>query len=147
MAFAMFVYSILALPYPGSLFIYHLFLIARGETTREYLNSHKFLKKDRHRPFTQASMLRNWISVLTRPRPPTYMQFRKSYVPGDVRFGYTVPKRARKKELRNRYSVQGGAPAVNGNGNGGVEMKELGGKPQVKAAGAGLSGPVDRTPR
>lgn len=163
-AFAMFIYAILALPYPGSLFIYHLFLIARGETTREYLNSHKFLKKDRHRPFTQASWLRNWTSVLMRPRPPSYMQFRHAYREGDVRLGYEVPKKQRRKELKGRYAVQGQGQGNGGAGGvNGVEMKQLptsnagGGqvqKPQAKPAGNGpigaggvAVGPVNNTPR
>jgi hypothetical protein len=61
--FATFIYGILGVPYLLSLGVYHLFLMARGETTREYLNSHKFLKKDRHRPFTQGSSLKNWLVV------------------------------------------------------------------------------------
>ena len=160
-AFAMFLYSILALPYPGSLFIYHLFLIARGETTREYLNSHKFLPKDRHRPFAQSSLWRNWTAVLLRPRPPTYLQFKRSYVPGDVRFGHTVPKRERKRDLRGRYSVRGrSAPGMNGKGKGekggnaALEMKQLPPLPPPSrpatagvGGGGGLSGPMDRTPR
>ena len=66
---------------------YHLFLIRRGETTREYLNSHKFLKRDRHRPFDQGHFLKNWIVVIFRPRPPTYLQFHDKYIDGDQRFG------------------------------------------------------------
>jgi palmitoyltransferase ZDHHC9/14/18 len=159
-AFAMFLYSILALPYPGSLFGYHLFLIARGETTREYLNSHKFLKKDRHRPFSQSGLLRNWMSVLMRPRPPTYLQFRHPYTPGDTRMGHTVPKKQRKRDLKNRYSTTG--PAGGGaNGNaGGMEMKSLPPlppntastqgqprKPEVRSPTTGDgTGVVDRTP-
>ncbi|RDW63876.1 palmitoyltransferase-3 [Coleophoma crateriformis] len=85
--FAMFIYGILATPYPAALMFYHLFLMARGETTREYLNSHKFLKKDRHRPFTQGSAIKNWIVVLCRPRPPTYLTFKQKYQEGDQRFG------------------------------------------------------------
>ena len=166
MAFAMFIYSLLALPYPASLFTYHLFLIARGETTREYLNSHKFMKKDRHRPFAQSLLLQNWISVLIRPRPPTYMQFKHRYDEGDTRFGHTLPKKERKRDLRNRYSVQGVGPtAVGGGGGGGngmgngngtktdVEMKQLSPnpapaqgqqqqtmKPQARAPGGNVTG-------
>ncbi|KAF5862670.1 Eukaryotic peptide chain release factor GTP-binding subunit [Aspergillus alliaceus] len=82
---AMVLYGAIAAPYPASLWAYHLFLVGRGETTREYLNSHKFVKADRHRPFTQGSIFQNWISVFGRPRPPTYMQFKKSYREGDQR--------------------------------------------------------------
>ncbi len=159
-AFAMILYSLLALPYPGSLFIYHLWLTARGETTREYLNSHKFPKKDRHRPFTQSTTLMNWVSTLLRPRPPTYMQFKRTHRPGDTRFGHAVPKRQRVKDFKGRYAVQGNGGRANGgpaNGGGEVEMKQFsttmptgaqGGKakPQAKSAG-GVSGPVNSTPR
>jgi len=55
--FAMVIYGAVATPYLLALMVYHLFLMGRGETTREYLNSHKFLKKDRHRPFTQGNIL------------------------------------------------------------------------------------------
>ncbi|EED13892.1 DHHC zinc finger membrane protein, putative [Talaromyces stipitatus ATCC 10500] len=84
--FAMVIYGALGAPYPAALWIYHLWLVGRGETTREYLNSHKFAKADRLRPFTQGNVLRNWISVLARPRPPTYLQFKKPYQQGDQRF-------------------------------------------------------------
>lgn len=137
--FAMFLYAILALSYPGSLSVYHLFLIGRGETTREYLNSHKFPLKDRHRPFTQASRFANWTSVLVRPRPPSYMQFKRRHQPGDSRLGHEVPKGQRRREMKGRYSVRG----ANGQtqANGAVEMK------QFSSTGPGVSGPVNRTPR
>ncbi|KAL4805498.1 DHHC palmitoyltransferase-domain-containing protein [Aspergillus unguis] len=83
--FAMFIYGALAAPYPASLWAYHLFLVGRGETTREYLNSHKFAKADRHRPFTQGNVIRNWMTVFGRARPPTYMQFKERYQEGDQR--------------------------------------------------------------
>ena len=85
--FAMFIYGVLVLPYPASLSGYHLFLMSRGETTREYLSSQKFAKSDRHRPFTQGKFIKNWISVLARPRPPTYLHFKRKYEEGDQRFG------------------------------------------------------------
>jgi palmitoyltransferase ZDHHC9/14/18 len=88
---AMVIYGVVAVPYPTSLWAYHMFLVGRGETTREYLNSHKFSKGDRHRPFTQGNILKNWIAVLGRPRPPTYMQFKKQYEDGDQRLD--TPKR------------------------------------------------------
>ncbi|RDL35940.1 Palmitoyltransferase [Venustampulla echinocandica] len=102
--FAMVIYGILATPYPAALMGYHLFLMGRGETTREYLNSHKFLKKDRHRPFTQANVFRNWIAVLCRPRPPTYLNFKRKYEDGDQRFGERKDKRT--APLKTEY--QGG---------------------------------------
>ncbi|KAG0154407.1 hypothetical protein PDIDSM_1788 [Penicillium digitatum] len=70
--------------------------VGRGETTREYLNSHKFAKPDRHRPFTQGNILKNWIAVFGRPRPPTYMEFKRRHEDGDQRLDlqrrkYRVP--------------------------------------------------------
>ncbi|KAK5164201.1 Eukaryotic peptide chain release factor GTP-binding subunit [Saxophila tyrrhenica] len=165
MAFAMFIYCVLALPYPGSLFAYHLFLIARGETTREYLNTHKFPKKDRHRPFSQATLVQNWVSVLVRPRPPSYMQFKKRYEAGDQRLGHTAPKKERRKDLRNRYSVQGtnGTTAKGANGSiapEGHEMKQLPPLPPPSShgqqgvqlqgpsnGGGGVVGAANSTPR
>lgn len=85
--FAMVIYGFLAFLYPAALMGYHVFLMARGETTREFLNSHKFLKKDRYRAFTQGNMFKNWITVLCRPRPPTYYQFKSPYEAGDQRLG------------------------------------------------------------
>lgn len=85
--FAMAIYSVLAFPYPLALTLYHLFLMARGETTREYLNSHKFVKSERHRAFTQDNIIKNMVVTLCRPRPPTYMHFKRDYEDGDQRFG------------------------------------------------------------
>ena len=85
--FAMVIYGFLGALYPTALMGYHLFLVGRGETTREYLNSQKFLKKDRHRPFTQGNIFKNWVVVFLRPRPPTYMNFKRKYEDGDQRFG------------------------------------------------------------
>lgn len=85
--FVLFLYGLIAFPYPAALTGYHLFLMGRGETTREYLNSQKFPKKDRHRPFNQGRIIKNWIVVLCRPRPPTYLEFKHHYEPGDQRFG------------------------------------------------------------
>nr|CAG4643036.1 EOG090X01OT [Ilyocryptus agilis] len=91
--FAMVIYGFIAFLYPAALMGYHVFLMARGETTREYLNSHKFVKKDRYRAFTQGSWFKNWFVVLCRPRPPTYYGFKKSFGQGDQRFSTT--KRAK----------------------------------------------------
>ncbi|RKF56374.1 Palmitoyltransferase erf2 [Erysiphe neolycopersici] len=93
--FFMVLYGFIAFPYPAALMGYHLFLMGRGETTREYLNSHKFLKKDRHRPFTQGNVFTNWIIVLCRPRPPSYLSLKQKYEPGDQRFG----ERRKKKDV------------------------------------------------
>ncbi len=110
----MFFYGLLAAPYPGCLLIYHLYLMGRGETTREFLTSSKFLKKDRHRPFSQGSFLKNWLVVLLRPRPPTYYHFKKEYEDGDRRFGDRRGKRT--------------APLVPEQQGGGVmEMQNVGG--------------------
>jgi DHHC palmitoyltransferase len=106
--FAMVIYAALATPYPLALFGYHLFLMGRGETTREYLNSHKFLKKDRHRPFTQGSILKNWWVVLCRPRPPTYLHFKRKYEEGDQRFG----ERRGKRTAPLTKEAQGGGAEV-----------------------------------
>lgn len=122
--FAMCIYGLLAWTYPFSLGIYHLFLVGRGETTREYLNSHKFLKKDRHRPFTQGSIIKNWIAVLQRPRPPTYLHFKRMYEEGDQRFGPRKGKRT--------------APLTAEQQGGGVEMQDV---------REGFQGPVGRTMR
>ncbi|KAH6651796.1 DHHC palmitoyltransferase-domain-containing protein [Truncatella angustata] len=83
--FAMLIYGIIAFIYPAALMGYHVFLMARGESTREFLNSHKFLKKDRYRPFTQSSAWKNWAVVLCRPRPPTYYRFKNRFEEGDQR--------------------------------------------------------------
>ncbi|KAI1309542.1 palmitoyltransferase ERF2 [Xylaria venustula] len=86
-AFTLVIYAIFGALYPAALTGYHLFLMGRGETTREFLNSHKLLKQDRYRAFTQGSMWRNWVVVLCRPRPPTYYRFKDRYEEGDQRFG------------------------------------------------------------
>jgi palmitoyltransferase ZDHHC9/14/18 len=116
---AMCVYSFLILTYPMSLWGYHLFLMGRGETTREYLNSHKFQKKDRHRPFSQHSIFANWSSVFTRPRPPTYMRFRHRYEEGDQRLGEyrsrmaKQPKRSKKKGDMEMGEIKSGTASSN----------------------------------
>lgn len=100
--FALVIFSVLGFMYPAALMGYHLFLMGRGETTREFLNSHKFLKKDRYRAFTQGSMWKNWIVVLCRPRPPTYYRFKNPFEGGDQRFGI------------RRGQRDGGKPSENG---------------------------------
>ena len=112
-AFALFLYGLVVAPYPLCLFGYHLFLMARGETTREYLASHNFLRKDRHRPFDHGSWLRNWGVVLLRERAPTYLRFKDKYVEGDPRFG---PRRGKRE-----------APLVPAQQGGGMEMQKLSG--------------------
>ncbi len=85
--FAMFIYGLLAFLYPVALWVYHMMLVGKGETTREYLASRRFPKTERHRPFAQGNFMKNWISVLGRPRPPSYLHFKKGYQEGDQRFG------------------------------------------------------------
>jgi palmitoyltransferase ZDHHC9/14/18 len=113
--FAMVIYGALSAPYPASLWAYHLFLVGRGETTREYLNSHKFAKSDRHRPFTQGNIIRNWVSVFGRARPPTYMQFKEYYQEGDQRLS-TVKRKflPRNTEPRNDIEMQRVPPSDSG---------------------------------
>ncbi|KAL7272465.1 Eukaryotic peptide chain release factor GTP-binding subunit [Rhizina undulata] len=84
--FAMVIYGALAFPYPMALFGYHIFLMGRGETTREYLHGHKFVRSERHRPFSQKNLFKNFVVVLCRPRPPTYIQLKEKYQEGDQRF-------------------------------------------------------------
>lgn len=131
-AFALMLYAALAFAYPASLWGYHVFLIARGETTREYLNTMKFAPKDRHRPFSQSTWFRNWLAVLLRPRSPTYMQFRHRYREGDLRLGHVETKKARRKNQQGRYSV---------------EMERLPKQKEVQGGGRGVVGPVNSTPR
>ena len=125
--FAMFVYSLVIVPYPASLSAYHLFLMGRGETTREYLNSHKFQQKDRHRPFSQRSFLKNWASIVMRPRPPTYMMFKGHYEPGDRRIGGTA-KVQKDKRPADKES--------------GLEMKQL--NESSRGSSRGFAGPKGR---
>lgn len=91
--FAVLILAVLALCYPISLMGYHVFLMARGETTREYINSHKFIKSERYRPFSQRSTVKNLLGVLCRPRPPTYYQFKTKYRTGDQRLGLRRTRR------------------------------------------------------
>ncbi|KAI0870213.1 palmitoyltransferase ERF2 [Hypoxylon argillaceum] len=86
-ALVLIIYGALGFVYPIALAGYHLFLMARGETTREFLKSQKFLKQDRYLAFTQGSIWRNWVVVLCRPRPPSYYRFKDRYEEGDQRFG------------------------------------------------------------
>ncbi|SPN99975.1 related to ERF2 - protein involved in palmitoylation and localization of Ras2p [Cephalotrichum gorgonifer] len=100
--FAMVIYGLIAFLYPMALMSYHVFLMARGETTREYINSHKFAKSERYRAFTHNNWIRNWIVVLCRPRTPTYYGFKRKYTPGDQRLaedrGAAAARRARERD-------------------------------------------------
>ncbi|RVX72767.1 hypothetical protein B0A52_04166 [Exophiala mesophila] len=117
--FAMFIYGILAFVYPCSLWIYHLWLVGHGDTTREYLASRRFPKAERHRPFTQGNFIRNWITVLARPKPPTYLHFKKKYELGDRRFAASKSQRrgqggAEQQEAMEMKPVQGGGKSFEG---------------------------------
>ena len=114
-SFALIIYSILAAPYPIALVGYHLYLTGKAMTTREYLTNRKFLKEDRHRPYDEGSAFRNWASVLFRPRPPTYLHFKKGYETGDQRLGVV-----RGEKTRGRWTGPG-APQY--------EMKPVGPAP------------------
>lgn len=94
--FALVFIAILGFLYPAALMGYHIFLMARGETTREYMNSHKFVKKERYRPFSQRSIIRNLLAVLCRPRTPSYYNFKNKYQPGDQRLGVRRSQRPRR---------------------------------------------------
>ena len=104
---AMVIYGAVGFLYPASLISYHLFLTGRGETTREFLNSHKFAKSDRHRPFTQGNVFVNCAAVLFRPRPPTYIQFEKPYEQGDQRFNpHTRKNRVRASNIDSQADIE-----------------------------------------
>jgi palmitoyltransferase ZDHHC9/14/18 len=105
--FAMLIYGALATPYPAALCGYHIFLIARGETTREYLHGHKFIRAERHRPFSFHKWWKNFVVVLCRPRPPTYVQFKKQYSRGDQRFSDR-----KMREIRHEVWAREARPAV-----------------------------------
>ncbi|KAF2861469.1 zf-DHHC-domain-containing protein [Piedraia hortae CBS 480.64] len=125
-AFAMFVYGVLALPYPGSLFLYHIFLMARGETTREYLNSQKFLQAERHRPFAMEGKLWSILAAIGRPRPMSFLQFKKRYEMGDQRLGFTERKKVRKADNKSRYVAErNGTSASNKGSRNGSKREEV----------------------
>jgi palmitoyltransferase ZDHHC9/14/18 len=110
--FAMVFYGALISAYPLALWGYHLFLMGRGETTREYMQSQKFAPQDRHRPYSGGLFVTNWVAVLCRPRPPTYLRFKRLLETGDRRF----------REVRK------GEKGVDGNG---VEMTTVGARGSV----------------
>ncbi|KAF2155135.1 hypothetical protein K461DRAFT_319592 [Myriangium duriaei CBS 260.36] len=130
-ALAMVIYAVLVFPYPASLWGYHVFLTVRGESTRDYLNSQKFLKKDRHRPFDRRSFWRNFVDVLCRPRPPTYMQFKNRYDEGDQRLGDKRKKDVAKEGVEMKQMDAGG-----GSGPAAAAMNS--------SAGIGFQGPQSR---
>ncbi|KUI61265.1 Palmitoyltransferase erf2 [Cytospora mali] len=105
--FAMVFYGFIGFLYPAALTTYHMFLMARGETTREFLNSHKFVKKDRYRAFTQGTWYKNWSAVLCRPRPPTYYHFKKRYHEGDQRLAELRIKERRRQAKTQQQQQEG----------------------------------------
>jgi len=113
--FAMFIFGLLAFMYPASLWGYHTFLIARGQSTREYLNSNKFAKQDRHRPFNQKPWWKNFIVVLARPRPPTFLIFKDKFVEGDQRFGERRGHRTSPLSGKQQGGVEMQMQRMNGN--------------------------------
>ncbi|VBB73538.1 Putative palmitoyltransferase [Podospora comata] len=123
--FAMVIYGLIAFLYPAALTGYHVFLMARGETTREYLNSSKFIKAERFRAFTQGSWFRNWFVVLCRPRPPTYYQFKQLWYEGDQRLASTKRiKKARKAVPAN--------PGAGVDSKEGMEMQDVKNSPHLQ---------------
>ncbi|RMZ78407.1 hypothetical protein DV738_g3879, partial [Chaetothyriales sp. CBS 135597] len=131
-AFAMLIYGVLAAAYPFALTVYHIWLMGRGETTREHLASRRFPRAERHRPFNQGGLIKNLIAVLARPRPPTYLHFKKDYFEGDQRFA-AVPRSLKAQKAQLLRDVQ--------NGNG-VELKHMRGQQQQA-----FEGPRTWTPR
>lgn len=113
--FALLLLAILGFCYPAALMGYHLFLMARGETTREYMNSHKFAKKERFRAYSQGSIWRNFLAVLCRPRSPTYYQFKSKVRAGDQRLGTHRSRRPKESSQgMEMHSVNTGAPQFQG---------------------------------
>jgi palmitoyltransferase ZDHHC9/14/18 len=94
--FALLIYTCLVGWYPIGLAGYHMYLIWRGETTREALQAGKLSKKDRHRPYDQG-FLRNLYIIIFRPIPPPHIQFTRPYEEGDQRLG----ERRRKGRKKN----------------------------------------------
>ncbi|KAI9842352.1 MAG: Eukaryotic peptide chain release factor GTP-binding subunit [Thelocarpon superellum] len=132
--FAMAILGVIVTPYPAALWAYHFMLNGRGETTREYLNSHKFTKEDRHRPFSEGNVLANLSVVQCRPRPPTYLGFKRPYAAGDQRFGARRGTRSR--------------PLVDEERGGGMEMAPVrGGKTSFQHRFLGIAGLGGGSPR
>ncbi|KAK5991187.1 Palmitoyltransferase ERF2 [Cladobotryum mycophilum] len=119
--FALVIIGFLAFCYPAALMGYHIFLMSRGETTREFMNSHKFAKKERYRAFSQGSVWRNLLAVLCRPRSPTYYRFKTKYKYGDQRLGLHRDVRPR---LDSRGLEMGTVPTGTGGFQGPVALRE-----------------------
>lgn len=84
-AFSLVIVGFLASLYPVSLLAYHMFLIVRGETTREFLTARRFTKEQRYRVYDLKNIAYNFAAVLFRPKPPSYYQFKAHYKTGDQR--------------------------------------------------------------
>ena len=110
--FALFIFGVLVTPYPACLTGYHLFLTGRGETTREFLNSHNLLKRDRHRPFDRWNVFANWKVTFLKPKPPMNLRFKERYTEGDPRFG---PRKGKRQ-----------APLSAAQQGGGMELRSIG---------------------
>ncbi|KAM7195617.1 Palmitoyltransferase ERF2 [Rhypophila sp. PSN 637] len=135
--FALVFYSLLGLSYPAPLTVYHLFLIRRGETTREFLSSKKLPPKDRYRPFQAGdSLVRNCLVVLCRPKGPSYYQFKKGYQKGDQRL---APEKMSKGRWGFGFSSSSAEEGKKGTGEeADVELREFGGRGVPVRDGVGM---------
>ncbi|KAF2724674.1 zf-DHHC-domain-containing protein [Polychaeton citri CBS 116435] len=105
-ALALAIYAFIAAAYPVLLLGYHLFLLSRGETTKEFLTSQKFRPEDRHRPWAQRTWYTSLAQTLMRPRPPEALRFKALYRDGDQRFGLTVTRKERRKRAVSGMEMQ-----------------------------------------
>lgn len=110
--FALVILGFVAFLYPASLLGYHIFLMARGETTREFMYSRKFSRAERFRPYDLGSFIKNIAAVLLRPRSPSYYQFKNKYSNGDQRLG--THRNADMDHGLEMSPVQAGAPGFQG---------------------------------
>ncbi|PHH65760.1 hypothetical protein CDD81_1487 [Ophiocordyceps australis] len=123
--FALAILGLLEFIYPAALMGYHVFLMARGETTREYMNSQKFAKAQRYRAYSQGAVARNLAAVLCRPRPPSYYAFKRDYCPGDQRLGAYKHAAAALRARKNSQSVEmGSVQAARGGFQGPLSLRD-----------------------
>ncbi|EEB09255.1 palmitoyltransferase [Schizosaccharomyces japonicus yFS275] len=79
MSFFLALCSCIGCTYPGLLAGYHCYLIARGQTTHEYLRAQSTDTRD-PRPYNNSA-IRNFVIVLCRPKIVSYIRpRRKSYI-------------------------------------------------------------------
>ncbi|KAK9260028.1 DHHC palmitoyltransferase-domain-containing protein [Lipomyces tetrasporus] len=71
-SFALAIYAALGSIYPTSLGLYHIFLMSRGENTREFLRNRHVNKLERRRPYDTRIIRRNILYVLCSPRRMSY---------------------------------------------------------------------------